>query len=115
MSASNIATPLAPPRGSRLARLRGDQRLAIAIPVGVLLVLLMLPPMWMLVQDSLTTTDAIGNVTGWTFSHFTKLFTDKDALTSIWNSLVFAAGSTVLSLITGGILAWLVERTNAPL
>src|SRR6185437_8112192 len=64
------ATTVAP---SRFARLRGDQRLAIAIPVGVLLVLLMLPPMWMLVQDSLTTTDAIGNVTGWTFGHFTKL------------------------------------------
>ena len=75
----------------------------------------MLPPLWILIQDSLTTTDAIGNVTGWTLAHFRKLLTDRDALTSIWNTLVFAAGSTVLSLITGGILAWLVERTNAPL
>src|SRR5487761_2776190 len=115
MSASDLADRVAPARPSRLAALRADQRLTIAIPVGIVLVVLMLPPMWMLLQDSMTTTNAIGNVTGWTFAHFRKLVTDKEALTSIWNSLVFAAGSTVLSLISGGILAWLVDRTNAPL
>jgi iron(III) transport system permease protein len=94
--------------------IRQDPRRLIAVLVGLLLAVLMLPPLWILLQDSVTTTDAIGNVTGLTIGHFTKLFTDKDALTSIWNSLVFAAGSTVLSLLMGGVLAWLVERTNAP-
>ena len=75
----------------------------------------MLPPLWILLQDSVTTTDAAGDVTGWTFEHFRKLVTDRDALRSVWNTLVFATGSTVLSLISGGVLAWLVERTNAPL
>ena len=91
-----------------------DQRLPIAVVVGVILALLMLPPLWMLIQDSLTTTDPLGRVTGWTLGHFSKLFTNQGALVSIWNSLEFAAGSTVLSLLAGGILAWLVERTNAP-
>ena len=75
----------------------------------------MLPPLWILIQDSVTTTDAIGDITGLDARHFTKLFTDKRRAASMWNSLVFAAGSTVLSLLPGGVLAWLVERTNAPL
>ncbi|MFI4981476.1 MAG: ABC transporter permease, partial [Nevskiales bacterium] len=114
MTASGLAGRAARSRALWLDTLRGDQRLPIAVLVGIVLAVLMLPPLWILIQDSLTTTDAIGNVTGWTFIHFRKLATDRDALTSIWNTLVFAAGSTVLSLITGGILAWLVERTNAP-
>ncbi len=89
-------------------------RRVIAALVGIVLAVLMLPPLWILLQDSVTTTNAIGDVTGFTAGHFGKLFTDKDALRSIWNSLVFAGGSTVLSLVVGGVLAWLVERTNAP-
>ena len=97
-----------------LTWVRQDMRRVIAAAVGLLLAVLMLPPLYILLQDSITTTDAIGDVTGFTLGHFGKMFTDKDALRSIWNSLVFAAGSTVLSLGVGGILAWLVERTNAP-
>ena len=104
-----------PPRTSWIGLLRQDSRRIIAAVVGVILAVLMLPPLWILVQDSLTTTDAGGYVTGWTFEHFRKLVTDRDALRSVWNTLVFATGSTVLSLISGGVLAWLVERTNAPL
>jgi iron(III) transport system permease protein len=62
----------------------------------------------------LTITNAAGDITGWTFRHFSKLVSDRNALLSFWNTLVFAIGSTMLSLILGGVLAWLVERTNAP-
>jgi iron(III) transport system permease protein len=92
-----------------------DPRVAMATGVGIVLVGLMFPPLWMLMQDSVTTTDAFGDITGLTWQHFHKLVIEKRALTSLANSLVFASGSTVLSLITGGTLAWLVERTNAPL
>ncbi len=115
MSASGLAERAAPSRVPWLDFLRQDPRRLIAAVVGVVLAVLMLPPLWILIQDSVTTTDAIGDVTGWTFEHFRKLVTDRDALRSIWNTLVFATGSTVLSLISGGALAWLVERTNAPL
>jgi iron(III) transport system permease protein len=101
-------------RPGLLDAIRQDPRRLIAVLIGLVLAVFMLPPLWILLQDSVTTTDAIGDVTGITLSHFRKLFTDRDALTSIWNSLVFAAGSTVLSLLMGGVLAWLVERTNAP-
>jgi iron(III) transport system permease protein len=98
-----------------LAWIRQDPRRLIAAVVGLVLAVLMVPPLWMLILDSITTQDAIGEITGVTFGHFARLVTSRDALTSTWNSLVFAAGSTVLSLVLGGALAWLVERTNAPL
>ena len=88
-----------------LTWVRQDMRRVIAALVGIVLAVLMLPPLWILLQDSVTTTNAIGDVTGFTAGPFAKLFTDKDALRSIWNSLVFAGGSTVLSLVAGGVLA----------
>ncbi len=100
--------------GPLLGWLRQDPRRPIALIVGLVLAVAMLPPMWMLIVDSVTTQNAIGEITGMTLDHFAKLFANKDALRSLWNSLVFAAGSTVLSLLLGGALAWLVERTNAP-
>jgi iron(III) transport system permease protein len=115
VSGSGAATRPLAGGAAALAFLRQDPRRAIAALLGLLLGLLMLPPLWILVQDSLTTTDAMGAVNGWTLAHFRRLVADKDALMSVVNSVVFAAGSTVLSLLAGGILAWLVERTNAPL
>ena len=114
MSASGLTERVTTTSAHWLDFIRQDPRRLIAALVGVVLAVLMLPPLWILIQDSVTTTDAIGNVTGWTFEHFRRLLSDRDALRSIWNTLVFATGSTVLSLITGGVLAWLVERTNAP-
>ena len=92
-----------------------DPRVVIGLCVGFVLVALMVPPLWMLLQDSVTVTDAFGDITGFTLQHFHKLVIEKRALISLWNSILFAGGSTVLSLVTGGALAWLVERTNAPL
>src|SRR5208282_2137080 len=68
MSAAGLVdrrTPT-PARATWLGALRADQRLVIAVLVGAVLAVLMLPPLWILIQDSLTTTDAIGDVTGWT-------------------------------------------------
>jgi len=96
VSASGLADRSAPSRAAWLDYLRQDPRRVIAAVVGVVLAVLMLPPLWILIQDSVTTTDAIGNVTGWTFEHFRKLVTDRDALHSVWNTLLFASGSTVL-------------------
>lgn len=91
-----------------------DTRRLLAIGVGVVLALLVLPPIWVLIQSSLTETRIDGTITGWTLDHFRQLLDDPRLLTSTWNSIVFGVGSTVLSLLLGGVLAWLVERTNTP-
>jgi iron(III) transport system permease protein len=93
---------------------RLDPRLVVSIIVGAVLAWLMLPPLLVLIQGSLTQTDASGAATGFTLQHFTELVTAHNAAETLWNSVVFAAGSTVLSLVVGGTLAWLVERTNTP-
>ena len=92
-----------------------DARRATPLIVGAVLAILMLPPLLMLVHGSLVDTNAAGAATGWTLGHFRALLTAPGAAESLWNSLVFSAGSTLLSLLVGGLLAWLVERTNAPL
>jgi iron(III) transport system permease protein len=110
-AAAASAAARANPTTSWLSR---DPRRLIAGVLLVLLALLMLPPLWILFLDSVTEQDAIGEITGVTLGHFAKLLADKRAVESAWNSIVFAIGSTILSLLTGGVLAWLVERTNAP-
>ncbi|MBN8889076.1 MAG: iron ABC transporter permease [Rhodospirillales bacterium] len=100
---------------SSAARRWLDPRLATSVLVGVILAALMLPPLVMLVQGSLAATNDAGQATGWTLRHFTDLVTAHRAGQTLWNSIVFSAGSTLLSLLVGGVLAWLVERTNAPL
>lgn len=44
-----------------------------------------------------------------------EILGSPDLADLVWTTIVFAAGSTILGLILGGILAWCVERTNAPL
>ena len=80
-----------------------------------LLSLLVIPPVLVLLEGSVTTTAADGAVTGLTFRHFLGLFTTPDLLSSTANSLMFAAGATIVSVLFGGVLAWIVERTDAPL
>ena len=109
-----MTVPSTTPQTGQTGRFWSDPRWLIAAILLLILTVLMLPPLWILVQDSLTTTDAAGAVTGWTLGHFIRLGHSRNALSSMWNSFVFAAGSTVLSLLLGGVLAWLVERTNAP-
>jgi iron(III) transport system permease protein len=51
---------------------------------------------------------------GFTLDNYFSLVTGRNLAISAVNTIVFATSATTLSLIIGGILAWLVERTNAP-
>jgi iron(III) transport system permease protein len=76
--------------------------------------LLVLPPVAILIQGSLAVPAPGGAPAGWTFEHYGKLLS-RDLLPLVRNSVVFAAAATAISLLVGGVLAWLVERTNTPL
>jgi iron(III) transport system permease protein len=88
-------------------------RAPVAI-LTVLLGLLTIPPLWYLIEGSLRTTTVTGAPGDFTLVHYARLIQDRQFFSSLGNSLVFAAGSAVLALILGGLVAWLVERTNAP-
>jgi len=79
--------------------------------MAVVLITLVVPPLVVLVLTSLS---AGGTSTALTLSNFSTLFDDPRIYISTWNSLLFSALSTVLSIILGAILAWIVVRTNAP-
>jgi iron(III) transport system permease protein len=87
---------------------------AVFVPfVAVIFAILVLPPLFFLVKGAVTVSEA--GATRWTLERFSTLLFQRGILTSAWNSFAFAAGSAVLALFIGGVTAWLVERTNAPL
>jgi iron(III) transport system permease protein len=45
---------------------------------------------------------------------YRKVFSSASTLSLLSNTLMFAIGSSLLGLLVGGILAWIVERTNTP-
>ena len=115
MSTDNIAAERegsAFGRGAQwLARL--DQKTLFVVVVGAILALLVLPPLYFLVSGAVTMEE--GGRTRFTLERFAMLLAQRGILVSAWNSFIFAIGSALLALVIGGLAAWLVERTNAPL
>ena len=52
---------------------------------------------------------------GFTLEHFIRIYTDPHTLKLIKDTLIFAVGSTTVSLSLGTLFAWLTERTDLPL
>lgn len=90
-----------------------DRTLPVVVILAILLAIMVLPPLWYLVQGSFYTTDLIGGLGDFTFEHYRELLTDTFVRDFI-NSIIFAAGSSILAIVLGGVMAWLVERTNVP-
>ena len=87
---------------------------ALSLGAFVVLAALVLPPLTVLVQVSLTEVNADGSAGAFTWRHYAELLADTHLYASAVNSLVFAGCATGVSLVFGGVLAWVVERTNAP-
>ncbi|MCQ8781889.1 ABC transporter permease [Mangrovibrevibacter kandeliae] len=98
--------------GARPSWLRLDQTRVLAIILAVILGALALPPAVILILRSLSITNPDATIGGWTLTHYVRFFTNPELYRSLLNSLVFAVFSTVVALLFGGTLAWLVERTN---
>jgi iron(III) transport system permease protein len=111
-NAAASETPSAASRSIPFAQ-RFDQRTVASIIVGAMLALLVLPPLYFLVIGAVTVDE--GGQTRYTLERFSMLMGQRGILISTWNSFVFAIGSAILALLIGGLAAWLVERTNAPL
>ena len=48
------------------------------------------------------------------FANFVRAYTDNHILLLFWNSAVFAIGTGITTFLLGGLVAWVVERTDAP-
>ena len=60
------------------------------------------------------TTGKLGASVGLTVANYLRVFGDRDILPLLNNSILYAAGSAVLGTGLGGLLAWIVARTNTP-
>ena len=60
------------------------------------------------------TTGRLGFSVGLNLTNYVRVFTDRDLLPMLWNSLVYAGGASLLGTGLGGLLAWIVARTNTP-
>lgn len=99
-------------RPGLLARLRlpAPGTLLLILVIGLFVV----PPLWFLVQGSFFVNKLDGSLGPFTGRYYARLTEDARLITSAVNSGVFAVGSAIVALLFGGLLAWLVERTNAP-
>ena len=94
-------------------------RLTLPSPSALILIvivaLLVIPPLWFLVQGSFFINKLDGSLGPFTWRYYARLFEDARLIASAVNSCIFAVGSAIVAIVFGGLLAWLVERTNAPL
>lgn len=81
--------------------------------VLLLLILLIGPPLVSLVVSSFQT-GALTPRAEWSMANYVAVLEDIERGGPVFNSIVFALGSSVAALLLGGLLAFIVERTNTP-
>ena len=58
--------------------------------------------------------DGLPSSPGWTFEHYMEVWGTARMWRLLANSLVFAGASTLIAIVVGGALSWLIERTDLP-
>jgi iron(III) transport system permease protein len=76
---------------------------------------LVVPPLFAVVQTSLTTTTLTGAVGELTLRYYRDVLSGIRLAAPLANSLYFAVGTALLATLIGGVIAWLVTRTDTPL
>lgn len=96
--------------GSRL-----DAQTCVLIVVTVVTAYLVLPPLYSVIQTSLFTTKYTGELDTFTFAFYQDLFRELQALGPLLNTIYFSVASALFATCLGGVIAWIVARTDAPL
>ncbi len=94
-------------RVSRSAMLRGVPTVTL-LPILIYLVIV---PMAMLLLSSFRPTGLPADP-GFTLDNYIAVYSDPSTFRLMANSLLFSTGSTLIALLAGGGLAWVVTRTN---
>ncbi len=85
-----------------------DPTFPVWIGAAVLLVFLMLLPLGAIFRTSLW------DEKGFTLTRYLEVFTNAPFLKAIWNTLIISTWVGAISVAIGGLLAWLVTRTDLP-
>src|ERR1051325_8821391 len=108
-------TPAAWLRERPLRAFRQNPQLALVTVVGVIIAFLSLSPTLMLFYGSFRSKPLGVPSSEFTLAHYLHAYTDPSTYELLFNSFVFAAGSSVLATLLAATLAWISIRTNAPL
>ncbi|MBU6424114.1 MAG: iron ABC transporter permease [Chloroflexi bacterium] len=81
----------------------------------VVLALLVVPPVLALIRTSVLVGSRPGFEGTLSLDSYRRILSSRHLLELVATTFTFAAGSTLVGLVLGGVLAWCVERTNAPL
>jgi iron(III) transport system permease protein len=85
-----------------------DPTLPVWVGAALLLMFLMLLPLGAIFRTSLW------DETGFTVTRYLEVFTNEQFLKAIWNTLIISTWVGAISVAVGGLLAWLVTRTDLP-
>ena len=94
---------------------RFDAQTCVLIIVSVITGYLVLPPLYSVLQTSLFTTKLTGELDEFTLRYYEELFRELQVLGPFLNTLYFSIGSALFATIIGGVVAWVVTRTDTPL
>ncbi len=96
-----------------LESFRREPQLAVVLGVGVVIAYLSLSPTLMLFFGSFLS-KPLGVPGHLTLINYIQAYTDPLTYQLLFNSFVFAAGSSILATVLAAALAWIAIRTNAP-
>jgi iron(III) transport system permease protein len=96
-----------------LRAFRQDPQLLVITVVGVVIAYLSLSPTVMLFYGSFLS-KPLGVPGDFTLAHYISAYTDPLTYQLLFNSFVFATGSSILATFLAATLAWISIRTNAP-
>jgi iron(III) transport system permease protein len=103
--------PGSQPASERVSRWRQPNYLLIVcVAIGMWLVLV---PVAALLLTAFTEDTGLG-FGAFTLDNFVEAYSNARILRLIGNSLVYAAGTAIVTFLIGGFVAWAVERTDAP-
>src|SRR4051794_28605072 len=88
------------------ARLDGPGVLSAVLMA--LLVLAIVPPIVILLYRSFIDVDAAGTMTNFTIEHYRAIFSEEGFFAVARTSVIFASVTTLIALVLGGSVAWLV-------
>ncbi len=104
-------------QGGVLARplraFRQNPQLAVVTVVGIIIAYLSLSPTLMLFYGSFLS-KPLGVPGEFTLAHYGRAYGDPLTYRLLFNSFIFATGSSVLATALAATLAWISIRTNAP-
>jgi iron(III) transport system permease protein len=92
-----------------------DAQTCVLIIVSVVTGYLVLPPLYSVLQTSLFTTKLTGELDEFTLRYYEELFRELQVLGPFLNTVYFSIGSALFATIIGGVVAWVVTRTDTPL